>query len=451
MQSYIQLQELYKYCKKAVNTKLTAELLRKKEKLKQTLKSEVENYLQKEYSQIDDADFHKIVKNSRFWSAEIQRIINNKLEIIELHTKVHKTSHAHSLSGIAKTTVTYEHIPKTTQHNQSPGNKTKMTTETTTSFDVRTATAVIQQYDGASDGLQAFVDSANLIKELTVPGQQPMLLKFLKTRVTGKARIGLPENINSFDEFIKNIKERCQDTTSPDQILAKLKSIKQKENLDSFCEQVETLTDKLKNIYLQQKIPAEVANKMVKKAAVDALISGVSNTETRTILKAGSFDNVKEAIQKVQENGTINQNHAILNFSTRGHHRQGGNKTTGFRQHNRQNFNNFRGNNNRFRGNGNRHGGNFRGNFQRNFPNQNNNYPRPRFNNNRNNTGRMFNMNANPMQASEIGNQMVTPMQNTMHPGGTILPPMQVPNFNRQNFPFLGQTPQTQAQNQFSQ
>lgn len=173
-------------------------------------------------------------------------------------------------------------------------------------FDVRTATAVVQIYDGASDGLQAFVDACSLMKELTAEAHNEMLLKFLKTRITGKARLGLPNNINTYDRFITHIKEKCQDVTSPEQIMAKLKSIKQKENLDSFCEQIETISEKLKNTYLQQQIPEEVVKKMVKKAAVDALINGVSNSETKLILKAGSFDSVKDAIQKVQENGLRN-------------------------------------------------------------------------------------------------------------------------------------------------
>lgn len=322
-------------------------------------------------------------------------------------------------------------------------NNTAMTTPTdsTAAFDVRTATAVVQQYDGASDGLQAFVDSANLMKELTVPGQQPMLLKFLKTRITGKARIGLPENINSFDEFIKNITERCQDMTSPEQILAKLKCIKQKENLDTFCEQVESLSDKLKNIYLQQKIPGDVANKMVNKAAVDALISGVSNSETKLILKAGSFDNVKTAILKVQENSTNSPNTAILNFSARGHHRQGGNRPSRFgrqnqsNQPNRQYFNNHRThngtqNNYRFREN-------FRNNSQRNTTNFGG---RGRFYN-RNNSGRMFPIAASQTQTPEINNQVGTPMQNS----GMI------PTYNQQNPNFLGlptALPQGHMQNQ---
>lgn len=85
--------------------------------------------------------------------------------------------------------------------------------------------------------------------------------------------------------------------------------------MDSFCEQIEALSNKLKNLYIEQHIPEAVAKNMVKKATVDALINGVSNQETKLILKAGSFDDVKDAIQKVQENSS-SQTQTILSFST---------------------------------------------------------------------------------------------------------------------------------------
>lgn len=200
-----------------------------------------------------------------------------------------------------------------TKLNMAPPNETPQPTNN--SFDLRTATAVVVVYDGASDGLQAFIDACNLLKDLTTEDHQQMLLKFLKTRVTGKARLGLPVNINTFDEFIKNVKERCRDTTSIEQTIVKLKSIKQRENLDSFCEQIENISNKLKNIYIEKQIPENVATDMVKKAAIDALINGVSNQATKLILNAGSFDSIKDAIRRVQENGS-SQNQAILTFTS---------------------------------------------------------------------------------------------------------------------------------------
>lgn len=402
MQSYVQLHKLYKYCKKAIHTKLSLELLREKEKLNNTLKEEIEKYLHKECSKIDDVEFHNIVKNSRSWHLEIRKILNHKIEIINLNSK-------------------------------------KMTT--TNTFDVRTATAVVQQYDGDSDGLQTFIDSAKLLQDMIPDEQQPMLVKFIKTRLTGKARSGLPENVNTLLALIDNVKQRCEDKTSSEQILAKLKTTKQKDNLDSFCDQIEILSNKLKNIYIRQQVPETVANTMVKKATVDALINGVSNNETKLILKAGSFDGIKDAIQRVQENDTIIQYANVFNFTTRGHYQRGWRRPSYRHRPTEQNSNNRQYGNYRprIRGTGIR-GGNFRNNFHRNesFSNSRGRYDR-------NNTGRMFCMTNNHMQNGNLVQLPDCIQQNyiTENTGERTI---------QQSVPFLGQTnfPHI-AQNQFSQ
>lgn len=314
--------------------------------------------------------------------------------------------------------------------------KLTMSTEnnTTSTFDVRTATAVIQIYDGASESLPAFVDACNLMKDLTDNTQQSMLIKFIKTRLTGKARYGLPDNVNTFNDLITNIKQRCQDSTSPEQIVAKLKSIKQKENLDSFCDQIESIANKLKCTYLQQKIPEDVVNNMVKKVAVDALINGVSNSETKIILKAGNFDTVKDAIQKVQENNSNNQTSAMFSISTQRQYHRGWNKPSGFR---RNNINNYRP---KFNNNTNSNNHNYRPRFENNFRNyqrgnsQSNHRGRGRqynnHNSNRNLSGRMLIMGANEVHVpSNYSQDSDSTHNNTIH--------MQPTSFNQRNNTFL--------------
>ena len=311
-------------------------------------------------------------------------------------------------------------------------------------FDIRTATAVIAIYEGASDGLQAFVDACNLMKELTADEHQAMLLKFMKTRITGKARLGLPENIKTFDDFIKNITERCHDTTSPEQILAKLKSIRQRESLDSYCEQIEIISNKLKNVYIEKQIPEDVANNMVKKAVVDALVNGVNNQETKLILKAGSFKTVKEAIQKVQENGN-SQNQSILSFSSNrpGH---GGNKPFPFQGQTSNRFNNRPNQQNSY--NRSQHQQNFyRGNNRPRFQGrggryQNNNrqfHYRPNFNRGGGNRNHVYAVNSMPMPPA-LMNHSAAALQSQPIPLGNATPQSAAPRMQQQqNDYFLGQ------------
>ena len=91
-------------------------------------------------------------------------------------------------------------------------NQNKMET-----FDIQTATALVQIYDGNTDGLENGLDSSNLLKELC-PKNPQTLVKFLKTRLKGKARLGLSSNIDDFDSLINDIRLRFQEKLNPDKI-----------------------------------------------------------------------------------------------------------------------------------------------------------------------------------------------------------------------------------------
>lgn len=189
-----------------------------------------------------------------------------------------------------------------------------------TDFDIKTAPALVQPYNGDADGLEAFVDSANLLNELVKADHKPLAAKFLRTRLTGKARLGLPETANTIELIIDNVRDRCQEKITPDSIIAKMRNVKQKQSVQTLCDELENLTAKLKSVYLGNKIPDDVASSMANKAGVDALINGVTNSDTKLILKAGTFNNIRDAITKVVENSNSPSppNAEIFTLSSRG-------------------------------------------------------------------------------------------------------------------------------------
>lgn len=152
------------------------------------------------------------------------------------------------------------------------------------------------------------MDAVTLLKDYV---QQA--IKHLKTRLLGKARIGLSATIATIDALIADVKLRFKDKQTPENIIAKTKNGKQKADTNSLCDEIGNLTLKLKNIYIQKGIPENIAQAMSTKTGVDALINNV-NHETKIILKAGNFSNLKDAIQKVQENAS--QNSQILTMQT---------------------------------------------------------------------------------------------------------------------------------------
>lgn len=101
-------------------------------------------------------------------------------------------------------------------------------------FDIKTATGLIQKYDGSATELDAFIDSVNLLKEITADAHTATAIKFIKTRISGKARSALPANPQTFEEITDSIKQVCQNTETPDSIIAKLKATQNKGDKQKF-------------------------------------------------------------------------------------------------------------------------------------------------------------------------------------------------------------------------
>lgn len=158
-------------------------------------------------------------------------------------------------------------------------------------FDIKTATALINTYDGSPSELDAFVDSVSLLSDLTDQEHIATAIKFIKTRLIGKARSAFQPNPQTLVDITNAIKQACKS----------VKATRNKGDQQKFCEEIETLSQKLSTLYIENQIPPNVANKMATKAGVDTLINGVSNTELKIILKANEFDSIQKAIKKINE------------------------------------------------------------------------------------------------------------------------------------------------------
>lgn len=262
-----QLIKLSNNLKKSINTNYRKETLIAKSNYATELFSDIERSLLEFEDKIPLPKLNFLIKSSREAKLSIITIINNKLSLMTEENPI---------------------VPIMAQ------------------FDVKMASSVLKTYDGSPEDLNAFTDGVNFLLELMEANHHPMLLSFIKTRLTGKARVGLPVNIVSIPDLLANIKTRCEEKVSAESVIAKLKSAKMKDNIETFCTEIESLTSKLKNIYVEQLIPDDVAGKMATKIGVDTLITNTISQETKIILKVGNFADIKDAIQKVQENVTPN-------------------------------------------------------------------------------------------------------------------------------------------------
>lgn len=203
-------------------------------------------------------------------------------------------------------------------------------------FDVKTATATVLPYDGSADTLDSFVDQANLLDEITEAGHKTAAIKFLKTRLSGKARLGLGDNFATITALVDDVKTRCERKTTTDEVIARMNAIKEKDQ-EVICDLVDSLSNKLSALYMADNVPADVARKMATKVGIDTLLKKIHNNDTKIILKAGSFSSVQQAIQKVRENATQDVPPQVLSYRTNNRGRGNSQSRQNFQQ-SRQNF-----------------------------------------------------------------------------------------------------------------
>lgn len=261
---------------------------------------------------------------------------------------------------------------------------------------------------------------------MTEPANKAVALKFLRTRLTGKARLGLNNNYADITALVNDVKAKCEQKTSPEELLAKLNAIKERDH-EKVCDLVDSLTAKLSALYMADNIPADVAHKMATKAGVDTLQKKITNHDLKIILKAGSFTTVQQAIQKVRENAILDAPQQVLSYraNTRGR-RNGPPQQQRYGPPQHQRYQNHSGNRGpRFQNFGNRGGRGSRYQYTRqNFGNNNHrqNFP-PR----------------NNIYYAEMGNHQAPQLGGVGGPVQTQNHPTQMHNQNTQMMPQPGQ------------
>lgn len=314
-------------------------------------------------------------------------------------------------------------------------------------FNIKQATGLVPMYDGTSDNLAAFVDAATLLDELTPDAQKANAARFVRTRLTKKARLGLAENLVTIPAIIADVTNRCKSLDRPESLVAKLKQTKKKGTLTEFCDEVENLTLKLKNLYVEQRVPDAVAISMATKVGVDSLINGVTSNNLKIILQAGNFTDIKQAILKINETSTSSETAQVLmtsqqnkgrDYSSQRNNNHNNNKNNN-NNHNYRN-NNYSNHNNNRNGNNNNNNNNYRNNNRSN--NNGNNSYRNNSNNNgyrnnnrqqngNNNQRRVYVMNADqPTGYTPI--QQAVPVQQAGYPISQQIGPAQ-PTYTTQN------------------
>ena len=177
---------------------------------------------------------------------------------------------------------------------------------------IKTASTLIPEFDGKSDKLEATIDAIRALNTLVTDENKNAAISVTLSKLSGKARSVVGANPASLQIVIDQLTTGCRSQTQPEVIQAKLNALKQTGDLNKFTEQIEVLTLELEKCFIADNIPANTAARMATKAGVKALANGVRNQETRTILKAGTFENLTSAVGKATENES--EVSSIFNF-----------------------------------------------------------------------------------------------------------------------------------------
>lgn len=339
--------------KKAPNRKYKRNTLTTKLRDARATYTEITNLLAEYESKYSESEFIFLYKCTRQLFSEIHTLILAKLEFAGIHT-----------ISIFSLVCVIHFIQKLKYRIRSKMAK----------VDIKLGTTLVQMYNGAPENLDAFIDAVNLFHD-TVENEfaastdvqqaaaRVTVVRFVKSRLTGVARQVIAE-ANDLQEILDAVKQHCESKITSDNIIAKLKTLRQKESAESFCSDIEKLTAQLRTVYVREQIPLNRANTMATKKGVEALIDGVRNNDTKIILKAGTFTKISDATQKLLENDkpVSNTNNAQM-FTVRSAYSQNrGRNFNHGRENGRGNFQNHRGSHNFSQRNRGSHS-HFRGNF----------------------------------------------------------------------------------------
>lgn len=141
--------------------------------------------------------------------------------------------------------------------------------------DVKLGTSLVPVYDGTPENLNAFFDAVALFSDTvnddfqdTTAAQKTaateMIMKFVKTRLTGSARQAITR-AETLTQILEKLKTQCAPKINSEHIKTKLEALKQKGFLEDFCDNVEKLTLRLASAYVEETIPINKAKQMATK------------------------------------------------------------------------------------------------------------------------------------------------------------------------------------------
>lgn len=237
--------------------------------------------------------------------------------------------------------------------------------------------STVPEFDGKKIHLQRFVTALKLVN-LTKGPYEHIAVEVIKAKITGSTLYKV-QNETTISAIISKLQATIVGESS-DVIKAKLASIHQKgKTATQFTTEIDNLRKLLEAAYIDEGLGAEHADLFSTKEAISTMTRNCEHGRLRTILEAGSFKSMNEAIGKYIHCSTemtgnassvlyAQRGHAPRGNNFRGNYRGRGNNSNGY-GYNNNNYNSY---SNQYNNN-NRGRGGFRGSNRGNGGSYNNN------------------------------------------------------------------------------
>lgn len=260
--------------------------------------------------------------------------------------------------------------------------KANKMTQTTKEFISMANHMMGSKFSGDPLALESFVDSIELLRELCEKQNERVFLKFVLTRLDGKAREAVPENVESVDEIMKCLKEKIK-TESSKIIEGRILALRaEKNNLTKFAERAEELAEQLRRSLCVEGFSKAKAKEMAVEKTVDMCRRSARNETIKAVLASSRFDEPKEVIAKmiveisnVRQDRVSQPNRNNRNGNSNGYNNSNRNQNNNGQRGSRQNNQNSGKNTNQYN-NGQSGSYHNRSNGKKNYhdKNQNQNY-----------------------------------------------------------------------------
>lgn len=286
-------------------------------------------------------------------------------------------------SGESEKKLEHDTVVSNLESKQEERNRPEQTLQTNTNtmanenmeFLNMARTIVSSDYKGEALELESFINKVEMLQQLSTPAQLPLMLTFVKSKLSGRALESIKPTDVSIALLIKSLRERIKPESS-DVILGKMTALRlSNKSLQEFSKQAEELAESFKRSLIVEGFPENKAHEMTIRKTVEICREAAPSDIVKSVLAASQFTTTQDVVAKfVTETDTVRTEKQVLAFRRNNQNNRGNYRGNQFTR-----FNNNRGsyhNNNRGRWNNNQNWGNngYQNNGYQNNQNDRGNY-----------------------------------------------------------------------------